>query len=102
MRQKTYIEHICVEDGELVAPYDNIKCAGMPDRCKNLLSLSFHPENLTAEQIAKLKPEQLAFIKTRRDYTDFKAGLETPGKLVPRQIRGGVVLHEVTYKITKR
>lgn len=102
VRQKTYIEHICVEDGELVVPYDNIKCAGMPERCKKLLSFSFHPENLTTEQIEKFNPEQLTFIKRRRDYTDFKAGLETPGKLVPRQIRGGVVLREVTYKITKR
>lgn len=37
-RQKTYIEHIVEEDGEEVEhPYYNIKCAGMPHSCKNLL-----------------------------------------------------------------
>ena len=37
-RQKTYIEHVVMEDLQPIdTPYDNVKCAGMPDTCKNLL-----------------------------------------------------------------
>ena len=40
-RQKTYIEHVVKEDLEPIEePYHNIKCAGMPDKCKNLFALS--------------------------------------------------------------
>lgn len=41
VRQKTYIEHVVAEDLEKVEkPYNNIKCAGMNDRCKELLNAS--------------------------------------------------------------
>ena len=36
-RQKTYIEHITHENRNPVEkPFYNVKCAGMPDKCKNL------------------------------------------------------------------
>ena len=63
-RQKTYIEHVTHEDGEAVDPYYNIKCAGMPQKCKNLLN-----ESLTgnSEKIKKNihKKKQKIFIRWR-------------------------------------
>ena len=41
VRQKTYIEHIIQENCEDIPdPYYNIKCAGMPQKCKDLFLLS--------------------------------------------------------------
>ena len=110
-RQKTYIEHITHEDGEPIEnPYDNIKCAGMPDRCKNLLRLSFTGAADPAGYISKTgknkewnAAEKLFLFKDGkpiiRTYKDFKVGLCVPGKLIPHKIPGGVLLIETTYEM---
>lgn len=79
-RQKTYIEHITKENLEPIdSPYYNVKCAGMPESCKKL------------------------FIKgmENNEYqlTDFKIGLVLPGKLMPRRIKGGILLCETTFEM---
>lgn len=79
LRQKTYIEHVIQEDlNKVDKPYYNVKCAGMPDVCKN--KFINHLEN-------------------GGNLADFKQGLEISGKLRPRHIQGGVILEETTYKI---
>lgn len=104
VRQKTYIEHNVAEDLEPVDPYYNVKCAGMPDRCKDLFIASMEQildkENKTDDEkewISKLDEEQLEFIKEKRDLTDFKIGLKIVGKLQPMWIRGGTLLVEGYY-----
>lgn len=79
-RQKTYIEHITKENLEPIdSPYYNVKCAGMPESCKKL------------------------FIKgmENNEYqlSDFKIGLVLPGKLMPRRIKGGILLCETTFEM---
>ena len=79
-RQKTYIEHITKENLEPIdSPYYNVKCAGMPESCKKL------------------------FVKgmANNEYqlTDFKIGLVLPGKLMPRRIKGGILLCETTFEM---
>ena len=70
-RQKTYAEHIVAENCEKIeSPYWNLKCAGMPDNCKSLVT-----------------------------YDNFDYGAEFDGKLMPKRIKGGVVLRETTYQI---
>ena len=97
-RQKTYIEHITHEDGEaLDQPYYNIKCAGMPDKCKNLLNLSMTTREPAIGQ--KYTKEELEFISTPRTMSDFKVGLCVPGKLLPKRITGGILLVETTYEM---
>lgn len=77
-RQKTYIEHVVAEDLEPIdQPYWNIKCAGMPDKCKN-------------QFMAKLDSGEAGL-------EDFKVGLTIHGKLVPKRIKGGVLLVETDY-----
>lgn len=86
VRQKTYVEHT-------EAGYE-IKCAGMPQRCKDLFAAS-----MGEIEIEPKTPEEAAFLATRRTLDDFDNGLMVPGKLVPKRIPGGVVLTETTYEI---
>lgn len=95
-RQKTYIEHIVAEDGEqLEEPYYNVKCAGMPERCKDLFVQSMTGK-LTDEEYTE---DEMDFLKTRRTLEDFRVGLRVPGKLLPKRIRGGVLLVDVPYEM---
>lgn len=110
-RQKTYIEHITHEDLKKCKPYYNVKCAGMPEVCKKLLVASIDDIPLTSKRIqalcnynphkfSKSAQAKVDFLMTKRDLTDFKVGLQIPGKLVPRAIKGGVVLQEGYYTMT--
>ena len=96
-RQKTYIEHVTHEDGEAVEPYYNIKCAGMPARCKELLnwSLTTVPE----EKYEKMNETEKAFVSTKRTLEDFTRGLIVPSKLLPKHVPGGVVLTSTTFEM---
>jgi hypothetical protein len=78
VRQKTYIEHVTHEDLEPVEkPYYNVKCAGMPQTCKNI----FIDEMEKGEKTMK----------------DFHAGLKLSGKLLPKRIDGGVILVDTDF-----
>lgn len=95
VRQKTYIEHITAEDRKSIEkPYYNIKAAGMADTCKDLLNISLIGANEKDMEKYKDDEEKLEFIKQKRNLTDFKVGLRIKGKLLPRCIKGGVVLYE--------
>lgn len=74
IRQKTYAEFVRKEDGEKVEPHWEIKCAGMPEKSKNIF-LATHP------------------------ITDFKIGLKVSGKLKPKYIAGGMILVEDFYTL---
>lgn len=104
-RQKTYIEHVTHEN---LLPldenkqYNNIKCAGMPKKCKDLFELSMQGtadinENWSDEEKEFLFDEDNKPIV--RDYSDFKVGLKVPDKLRPIRIRGGVLLVNTTYEM---
>ena len=78
VRQKTYIEHVTMENLEPIdEPYWNVKCAGMPERCKQVY-LKEH---------------------AGKELKDFHAGLKVKGKLLPKRIRGGVLLVETEYEM---
>ena len=107
-RQKTYIEHIVQESekGQMidVQPFNNIKCAGMPQKCKDLFELSL--QGTASIQDKDYTEEEIAFLfdsetgePIKRELTDFKVGLRVPGKLRPMRIRGGVLLVETPYEM---
>ena len=103
-RQKTYIEHIVAENRQPVEkPYYNVKCAGMPERCKNLFTMSMEqPDGKTIkEEIEKhdYTEDEIQFIKTKRTLKDFAIGLCIPGKLTPKRIVGGTLLVPTTYEM---
>lgn len=72
VRQKTYIE-------KYAGKGYSVTCAGMPSRCKE----SF---------IARIESGDAKL-------TDFKVGFKIGGKLMPKRIRGGIVLSETTFEI---
>ena len=75
VRQKTYIEHVIEGDCTPIDnPYYNVKCAGMTEKCKQYFLENYN-------------------------ISDFKLGLELPGKLMPKRIKGGTLLVETTYKM---
>lgn len=102
-RQKTYIEHVVAENLESIEkPYNNIKCAGMPKRCKDLFELSLSGD---ADINKEWSDEEKEFLfdednnPIKRDYSSFKIGLKVPGKLRPKRIRGGVLLVDTSYEM---
>lgn len=98
IRQKTYVEHVTHENLKPVdEPYYNIKCAGMPDNCKDLFLKSM--EDISPEELATYKPQTQEFLKTKRTIDDFKIGLQVPEKLKPVVIVGGVVLKDSMYTL---
>ena len=97
-RQKTYIEHITHENCVPVEEtYYNIKCAGMPQKCKDLFELSMN--GYEPKEGDNYTEEELQFLSTKRELEDFKVGLKVPGKLIPKRIRGGVLLVETSYEM---
>lgn len=98
VRPKTYIEHVYENDLLLVdKPYYNIKCAGLPERCKYLFLLSM--TSYTQKEFQALNTDEQAFVSNKRSITDFNIGITIPSKLIPRTIKGGVVLTPTTYEM---
>ena len=104
-RQKTYIEHVTHEDLQKIEePYNNIKCAGMPQRCKDLFELSMtgkavYDEYKENTPINRFLFNQVTHEAIVRTFDDFKIGLNVPCKLIPKRIDGGVLLVESTYQM---
>lgn len=105
-RQKTYIEHVIEEDLKPIEkPYYNIKCAGMSQKCKDLFDLSMS-NTLKREDKTKYNKEEQEFLfnketgePIKRSITDFKNGLKIPGKLLPKRIKGGIILKDTYYEM---
>lgn len=96
VRQKTYIEHITAENLKPIdKPYYNVKCAGMPEQCKQLFLKSID-EDINIDEL-NINDDTKNFLKKKRTIKDFKIGLSVPLKLRPVQINGGVVLTETFY-----
>ena len=110
IRQKTYAEHITHENLEPIdTPHWEVKCAGMPDTCKELFLQSFKP--YVSKLIDKgveltikhklLTPDEVTFLSQQRTISDFKVGLKIPGKLMPHHIDGGIVLKSDYYTMKR-
>lgn len=102
-RQKTYIEHVVKENCiPIDNQYNNIKCAGMPQKCKDLFEKSMNGD---ADFTNEWSEEEKEFLfdkdnkPIKRSFADFKIGLKVPGKLRPKRIRGGILLVETTYEM---
>ena len=110
IRQKTYAEHITHKNLKPVPePEWEIKCAGMPEHCKNLFLASMNPltkELLNDEDVMNLlstdyTPDEILFLSQTRTIKDFTIGLQIPGKLIPHHIDGGIVLTPEYYTMKR-
>ena len=75
-------------------PYYNVKCAGMPQRCKDLFVMS-----LSGEITGEVNDEERRFVEQRRTLQDFHTGLVVPSSLKPKRIKGGILLIDQTYEM---
>jgi hypothetical protein len=109
-RQKTYIEHVVkvTEHGELVAckPHYEVKCAGMPEKCKKLFLLSLDGQEIEEkakefydEEDEEQKDDVLRFLEVKRELENFTIGLKVPGKLRPKRVKGGIILSDTPYEM---
>lgn len=106
VRPKTYIEHVTHENLiKIEKEYDNIKCAGMSENCKNYYRASMlgrtkeEWETKYADEWNKLHDKEKEFILQKRSIEDFNIGLKVVGKLMPKRIKGGVILCATTYEM---
>lgn len=106
VRQKTYVEHVIAEDLQPIEHhYYNVKCAGMPQRCKELFLTSIGEEYKSAKEkieLGEVRDYEKEFINNegnKRTLTDFKIGLTVPSKLMPKRIQGGILLVDTTYQM---
>lgn len=95
VRQKTYMEHVTGHDGEPCEPSWDLKCAGMPERCKQLFVMSMNGDE-PGEGFSEAERE---FVKVRRTPDDFAVGLKVPGKLRATSVPGGTLLVESTFEL---
>lgn len=95
VRQKTYIEKLKPEYIKKEGGEYNIICAGMPDKCKELLRRSL----LGLPPTDDMTEEAKIFVSQKREITDFDFGLIVPDKLQKTQIRGGTVLRNINYEM---
>lgn len=95
-RQKTYIEHVVKENLKDVSPWYNVKCAGMPEDCKDVFIRALSGDKGTDDDC----PENLQFLN-EKDWSieDFRTGLRVYGKLIPKRMKGGIVLQESYYEM---
>lgn len=99
VRPKTYIEHVTHVDGKEVDNFYSVTCAGMPDRCKKLFLRSMQGDLYDPDQDKDASKDEIKFLSKKRNIKDFNIGLEVPSKLLPKNIKGGIVLKETTYKM---
>ena len=99
VRPKTYIEHVTHVDGKEVDNFYSVTCAGMPDRCKKLFLRSMQGDLYDPDQDKDASKDEIKFLSKKRNIEDFNIGLEVPSKLLPKNIKGGIVLKETTYKM---
>ena len=122
VRQKTYIEHVISEDLKPVTAYNQIKCAAMTAHCKRLFETALeggenpygYLENMTEYWdpaadgpardglVRQWTEDEKEFLfdgerLNRKTYADFQIGLRVPGKLLPKTIKGGVILYNDFY-----
>lgn len=105
IRAKTYIEHVIVKDGEAVVPFYNIKCAGMPDKCKAIFLYGcgeLSKDELEQKYTGILEEQNMEqFLSIEHSIEDFNYGLIVPGKLMPKRIPGGIVLVDTCYEMRR-
>jgi hypothetical protein len=108
-RQKTYIEHVVMETEhehlEPVKPYYNVKCAGMPEKSKQLFIASITQDEVTIKELIDNEEDEETkeivskFVKEKRELENFQVGLRVHGKLRPKRIKGGILLVETPYEM---
>lgn len=104
VRSKTYLEHTTRENRKVVEPYYNMKCAGMPQRARDLFIASVLQDEDMIKRInedKELTDHEREFLAEKREFSDFKIGLRVPGCLKAHRVTGGTVLFDSDFVMRK-
>lgn len=102
VRAKTYIEYNEEKDDY------TIKCAGLPQHCKNLFEATIryntYDERLKwlekkKETIQGLTEKEKEFLSHKHFIEDLSSNFKIPGKLLPVHVPGGVLLKKVDFTV---
>lgn len=101
VRQKTYIEHITVQDGKPVVPFFDIKAAGAPQSVKERMQYKVDiDKNLTysKDDLDHKHPlnEKYSISEMLNRFT---FGLVESGKMAKKTVSGGSILYNTTFEI---
>lgn len=96
LRQKTYIEHIVYEDD--VTDYYNVKCCGMTEKIKKLVSLALS-QNIDQARDLHYNEDEIEYVKNGLDFADFTSGFTVTGNEKSKRVKGGVIYEQTTFKI---
>ena len=99
VRQKTYIEHIIEDDNGLVNPYWNIKACGASADVKHRIVHNCTIKTETGYEF--LEPDDSNLCTDDELLEKFTFGLFEAGKLVHKTVKGGSILQETSFKISK-
>lgn len=102
VRQKTYMEHVVKENLQPCDEHWEVRCAGLPGRSKELFLSSMLGRNeAETEEIlnSKLSQHEKDFIAVPRNVEDFDIGINIPGKLMPKRIKGGILLVNTDFRM---
>lgn len=94
VRQKTYIE---VENGKY-----NIKACGMSAQSKKVFLIGMKPKEERPnyyEGLSEYSKEWLNNLEEQFTIESFDTGLEVAGRLLPKQIQGGILLTEGNFRM---
>lgn len=117
VRQKTYVEvtekeskesyfdlkmmkQIEPEEKRKIKVYD-VKCAGMPEKCKMLFIGTITKEIPDEKTYKYLSDSDKEYLKKNHKLEDFKEGMVVPGKLLAKRIPGGTLLVPCDYEMQK-
>ena len=74
----------------------------MPANSKSYFNRVLEKKKVEDEELPENIKEYInSMIRKNTDITDFQSGLEVPGKLLPKQIKGGIILTETTFKMKR-
>lgn len=96
LRQKTYIEHIVYEDD--VTDYYNVKCCGMTEKIKKLISLALSQDVDQARDL-RYNENEIEYVKAGLSIMDFTSGFTIDGNQKSKRVKGGIVYESTTFKI---
>ena len=69
----------------------------MPKKSKDLFITSLQGYESSEED--SYTQEEVQFISQKRELTNFDIGLKVPGKLMPKRVKGGILLVDTTYEM---
>lgn len=100
LRQKTYVNELYTNK-EKTETVVKVKCAGMPDKIKDKLTRKVYKKESKRfkKPVNYIIGNMPKHVKDNLTFKQFKVGYTSYGKLLPKHVKGGVVLIDTEFTI---